>query len=309
VTARQPLEAFNAKYRAALEKYRSESQSGANLTAALAANKAIDVLDKGESVGGSEDPTVASLEKTYLAHQPAVAGVAMQALLKVDQDYVQSLKKIILRLTKAGQIDQALQVQAQVVKVEEQIKSARSLKSDDMKQAPAVSPSAQGVTILSATYGSGGKNADVTEAVKRFVEVEKRMFSVSPGDLGSDPSPGWNKGLTIKYTKNGVAREQHRGEREVILVESFYGPQDVAELESWLPGTAWTQGAQRYEFREDKTFIGGRATTANHWKAGANPYEIILTWSDGKTSQCALDFRWNSFEEKTGEKRVFKKLK
>jgi hypothetical protein len=79
------------------------------------------------------------------------------------------------------------------------------------------------VQIISATYGTGGKYADVTAAVKKIVEQNREMMVVNPGTLGADPSPGWNKELHVIYTKDGVKHEQRRGENEHVLPDSFYG--------------------------------------------------------------------------------------
>lgn len=78
------------------------------------------------------------------------------------------------------------------------------------------------VKIISATYGTGGKNADVTKRVKELVEGKRQKFSANPRDLGADPSPGWNKSLSIIYTTDGVRHQQRRNENETILLESFY---------------------------------------------------------------------------------------
>lgn len=87
-----------------------------------------------------------------------------------------------------------------------------------------VAPKIPVIKIISAIYGSGGKNADVTARVTELVEVKHQTFSANPGNLGADPNPGWNKGLTIVYTVNGVRCEQHRNENETILIESFNPP-------------------------------------------------------------------------------------
>ena len=78
-----------------------------------------------------------------------------------------------------------------------------------------------GFKILSAIYGAGGKDVDVTERVRDLLIKERRAFHVNPGDLGSDPSPGWNKGLTVKYEANGVPGKKGWGENSKVSPEDF----------------------------------------------------------------------------------------
>ncbi|WP_367870556.1 protein kinase [Luteolibacter sp. Populi] len=78
-----------------------------------------------------------------------------------------------------------------------------------------------GFKILSATYGAGGKDADVTERVQKLLITERRAFWVNPGDLGADPSPGWNKGLTVKYEANGTPGQKSWGENAKVSPEDF----------------------------------------------------------------------------------------
>jgi hypothetical protein len=75
--------------------------------------------------------------------------------------------------------------------------------------------------VLSAIYGTGGKDADVTERVRELLIKERRAFRVSPGDLGADPNPGWNKGLTVKYTLNGTEGSKSWGENSEVKPEDF----------------------------------------------------------------------------------------
>ncbi len=152
------------------------------------------------------------------------------------------------------------------------------------------------IQVLSAIYGTGGKDADVTGKVREYVETKPRMFSVSPPDLGADPNPYWNKGLHIVFMKDGVRREQHRGENEHVLPESFYGPQDANELQTWLIGTRWIGSQPDIQFHKDKTFTSPGLTTAGQWEAtGANTLRLI--WNINNTKDFVFDYTWGSFSE------------
>ena len=53
--------------------------------------------------------------------------------------------------------------------------------------------------IISATYGSGIKYADVTYRVDDLLRQTDTEFFARPEWLGADPTPGWNKALVIVY--------------------------------------------------------------------------------------------------------------
>ena len=82
-------------------------------------------------------------------------------------------------------------------------------------------PTLAGVKILSAIYGTGGKNADVTARVQRYVEEEMRSFSANPRHLGADPNPGWNKQLTITFEILGVKKRKSWGENSKVKMSAF----------------------------------------------------------------------------------------
>lgn len=56
--------------------------------------------------------------------------------------------------------------------------------------------------------------------------------------------------------KDGVRREQNRGENEWVLPESFYGPQDADELRTWLIGSRWVNADGEIQFHADRTLTG-----------------------------------------------------
>lgn len=77
------------------------------------------------------------------------------------------------------------------------------------------------LVILSATYGSGRRHVDVTARVKYHVEQERHAFSANPRDLGTDPTPGWNKQLTVIYQLNGKELRKSWGENSRIEPSAF----------------------------------------------------------------------------------------
>ena len=68
------------------------------------------------------------------------------------------------------------------------------------------------IKIVSATYGSGQKQADVKEKITDLLVTHPAVVRVSPSCLGIDPTPGWNKELRITYIYNGTECSLHWGE-------------------------------------------------------------------------------------------------
>lgn len=160
------------------------------------------------------------------------------------------------------------------------------------------------VQILSAIYGTGGKDADVTTKVKEHVETFQRAFWANPPGLGADPNPYWNKSLHVIYMKDGVRREQRRNENEYVLPESFYGPQDAGELRSWLPESRWFGEQPDIQFHVDQTFTSPGVAGTHHWEATA-PNKLHVVWSDEHTVDYVFDHTWSSFSEVGNGRNVF----
>lgn len=179
---------------------------------------------------------------------------------------------------------------------------------------PAIEPGAMlqprrfPVQILTATYGTKGKDADVTARVREFVEQQRQKFSANPKDLGVDPVPHWNKGLHIIYMKDGVRREQRRGENETILPESFYGPQDANELKAWLIASRWYGEKPDIQFHADLTFTSPGSKEAGRWKATA-ARTIRLSWPKEEEKEFGFNFTWSSFAESGNAKNVYYLMK
>ena len=167
-----------------------------------------------------------------------------------------------------------------------------------------LSPTRWQVQILYAMYGSGDKNADVTLRLKELVEQQKTWFAVTPSTLGIDPIPYWNKSLWIAYMKDGVRREVRRNENEHVLPESFYGPQDAAELAKWLPESRWRAEKGELQFHADHTATGYGFDGLPNWEAlGSN--KMRITWADGRKAEYFFDYTWSSFREEGNEKAAF----
>ena len=79
------------------------------------------------------------------------------------------------------------------------------------------------ITVLSAIYGTRGKDANVTKRVTQLVEKDGRDFWVNPGELGADPYPGWNKGLTITFEIDGEKHRKSWGENSQVKLSALTG--------------------------------------------------------------------------------------
>jgi len=86
-----------------------------------------------------------------------------------------------------------------------------------------------GVSVISATYGSGTTYADVTDRVDELLGQPHAGFYVHPKALGSDPTPGWNKTLIVVYEFKRHRYVYSAGEGEklnipILLAEAQSNP-------------------------------------------------------------------------------------
>ncbi len=174
----------------------------------------------------------------------------------------------------------------------------------------AIKPDKWSVQIISAIYGTGGKDADVTARVKELVEDQRVFFKANPGYLKADPNPYWNKGLRITYMKDGVRRHLSRGENGHVHPETFYGPQDAGELDRWLLGTRWTGPNGEVQFHPNGVIAGPEVKGDGTWRATAwNKVEI--TWPKAASATAfTFDAKWTEFsvpDDKQNNYRVLKK--
>ena len=299
--ALKPVDQLNEKYRTALEKQRTDFQAAGNLNGVLEIQKGIDELAKGNKPDGqSGDPVIAKLETVYLQQRSEVDKAAEEPLKKADSDYLTHLDALVLRLTKAGKIEDA-----QKTKMEADQARKKQAAVDTVKQM--VKLGEPTVKILSASYGTGGKFADVTARVKHYVEDKKETFWANKDTLKSDPNPGWNKSITVKYIKDGIKRERRWGKGEPLRIEDFYGPQDKDELAKWLVGTSWKAEVQ-VNFNPNKTFDVQSRLAAGTWTVSQHR-KVTMVWSAGEVIEGVFDPTWTSFEEQSGKKRTFRKTK
>ena len=102
---------------------------------------------------------------------------------------------------------------------------------------------------------------------------------MTPSSLYVDPAVGWNKQLTIHFTKSGVKQEITKPENAAVKYADFNGPRDAAELSAWLSSVKWSNGKEEpWRYNPDGTFKapGGAGT----WKA-AGPDRLVMNWGNG----------------------------
>jgi len=299
--ASKPLMQLNEKYRAALEKQKADLQSAGNLDGVLEAQKGLAEIDKGTTPDGvAADPAIAKLEEIYLKQRTEVEKSIEEPLRKAHSDYILHLNALALRLTKAGKIDDAIKVRNVLEEAKKKQVAAATLKE-------MVKPGEPTVEILSASYGTGGKYADVTPRLKHYVEDKKETFWANGDTMKIDPNPGWNKEVRVQYLKDGVKRERSWGRHEPLRIEDFYGPQDKNELAQWLAGTSWKAEVQ-VNFKDNKTFDVQSRLAAGTWTVSQHR-KVTMVWSAGEVIEGFFDPTWTSFEEQSGKKRLFRKTK
>jgi hypothetical protein len=296
--ARVPLTELDDKYRGAVEKIRDEAKASANTANRLEAEAALEEFAKsGTPNGESGHAGIARLEKIYLGQRPKVSEQIRPALVKAEQSYGQELKRMVEELTKKGEIDQALLVKKEMDSVAGRVKSMQQgggLAAIRSRPAPKV-------TILNATFASGDQSADVTRKISEFVASGKD-FSANPKDLGVDPKPYHRKHLKITYEKDGIKREQNRGENETVLVESFTGPQDVKEMVAWLTGSSWKSETRELFFKDDADVKNKDVT--GKWRP-EGMFRFSVEWSAGNRRTYKLNWRWTEIQEVGGMEEKF----
>ena len=110
--ASKPITDTEESYRSKLDKYQQTSQAEGNLKSLIAAKQAIEDLDAGNPPSLSEDHEVAAIQKTHLIERRIAQATCGTALVKADQEYIASLKELVIDLTKSGQIDLAQEAQS-----------------------------------------------------------------------------------------------------------------------------------------------------------------------------------------------------
>ena len=110
------------------------------------------------------------------------------ATTPIRSSYLTNLKSLYDQKTRMGQLDAALAVKEEIA----QVSSYEFIPGDEL-------------TILSATYGNGKNQRDVTQKVVDM--VKDGNLTITPvNSIFGDPAPGMRKELVIKYTMKGRTR-------------------------------------------------------------------------------------------------------
>ncbi len=117
-----------------------------------------------------------------------------RALEPVDRKYETALKKMLSDFSRAGDLDSALAVRAE-------LEGFRKADAEIEKEPPKV------LMIVKAVYGSdeqraAGKGNDVTEKLKMLIKEGKISVKVHR-DIFGDPNPYGPKTLAVQYLKAG----------------------------------------------------------------------------------------------------------
>jgi hypothetical protein len=64
-------------------------------------------------------------------------------------------------------------------------------------------PSSDNLQIESATYGTFGRNVDVTEVIRRAIQSNRVRLTVNDATMGANPSSSRNDELVVRYILNG----------------------------------------------------------------------------------------------------------
>ncbi|MCW1921546.1 hypothetical protein OKA05_03210 [Luteolibacter arcticus] len=295
--AKAPLTELEDKYRGAVEKIRDEAKAANNAANLLEAEAALEELAKsGTPDGESAHAGIARLEKIYLEQRPKVAEQIRPALVKAEQSFGQDLQRMVEEQTKKGEIEQAILLKKEMDGVAGRLKSMQQA----FGLAAGRSRPPSKVTILKATFASGDQSADVTRKIAELV-ANGRDFSASPKDMGVDPKPYHRKHLKISYEKDGIKREQHRGENETVLAVSFTGPQDGKELAAWLTGSTW-KSETRELFFKSASDVKVKDVTGKWQPDGI--YFFNVEWSAGNKKRYQFNWHWTELREHGGEKFV-----
>jgi hypothetical protein len=84
-----------------------------------------------------------------------------------------------------------------------------------------VSPTTDGLLVISAVYGSGISFVDVTNRVAELLHQSETEFFARPEWLHADPTPGWNKALVIVYEIKGHRHIFTVGEGEKVSAQQL----------------------------------------------------------------------------------------
>ncbi len=135
----------------------------------------------------------------------------------IHDAFLQRLDAYADAMRKTGQMEIAHQLREELDEMKDLTVWLGTFERIASAENPRLSP----IRILRAIYGTGGKDADVTQRVRTIVEGEGRDFWVNPRELGADPNPGWNKGLRIHFEINGRDKWIEKGENSKVPLSDF----------------------------------------------------------------------------------------
>jgi hypothetical protein len=168
-----------------------------------------------------------------------------------------------------------------------------------------------GIEIISATYGSGRRHADVTDRVIDFMETNPRRLVVRPQDLGADPTPGWNKELVITHKWRGHRRTMNWGENSHVEPVSLSLPNSKDELTEWLPGTKW-QAETVMIFHQNLFLAEGTEPIAGQsyplWSA-LDGRKVIISLERGSDIEFGLSWDCSTMVEKGPTQKTLKRTR
>ena len=137
--ARNPMAKLDEKYRKELETYQKTVQAAGNLKSVIAARQALSDLDVGiPPTVISADTKVSKLQRDYLVQRKIAETESETALAIIDKNYLLSLNNLVVKLTKNGQIDRAMEIQTKVdqlagQKIEESVPVETDVTSQELQ--------------------------------------------------------------------------------------------------------------------------------------------------------------------------------
>ena len=170
------------------------------------------------------------------------------------------------------------------------------------------------IVILSATYGSGGRQADVKNKVIDFLVTNPRRLTVNPNDLGVDPAPNAHKELQIVHIYNGKPRMVRWGENEWAYSISLCLPDTREELDQWIPGTKWKTQTGILVFNDHSFGFQKDENDPVEWPAAwkcnsVDRRTMILSTNNGvSTTRCVLNWDCSEYQESSGMRNTCKRL-